>query len=277
MAAFVYDDQQKVLYFYYGPAKFCFSIIGNGPETLLVFHGYDQNKAVFDTFGKVYREQYTIYAFDLFFHGDSQWLNKDKPVSKAFLHDCFSAFFRAYHIERFSVAGFSMGGKFALLLSVLFASYTDKLILLAPDGLKTTFYYNTRFYPAFFKKWLRFTVNRPNQFFIVFKILNKLKLLDKSMIKFVDSQFQTKTQRLKIYYSWVLLKHVHINRKRLISLIKENNISVILVLGKYDKVVKYHDVKGFVNKLNGFLSLYYLEAGHNNLIDAYVRNLSNKN
>ena len=55
-------------------------------------------------------------------------------------------------VQNFSLAGFSLGGKFALATLEAFPEKTKGIILLAPDGIKTSFWYSLATYPAFFSK-----------------------------------------------------------------------------------------------------------------------------
>ena len=51
---------------------------------MLAFHGYGENSGVFKKIGEVLTEQYTIYSFDLFFHGKSKWPFGSKALEKKF-------------------------------------------------------------------------------------------------------------------------------------------------------------------------------------------------
>ncbi|MBC7893637.1 MAG: alpha/beta hydrolase, partial [Sphingobacteriaceae bacterium] len=106
---------------------------GSGPRTLLAFHGMGQSGAAFSSLGTVLGDTFTTYAFDLFFHGESSGLNE--PLSKPFWAELLRRFLAEKKVERFSVAGFSLGGRLALATLETLYDRIDEVILVAPDGL----------------------------------------------------------------------------------------------------------------------------------------------
>src|SRR5687767_8509330 len=107
-----------------GKTRLHYRKLGNGPKVLLAFHGFGQDISFFSPVAEALVNEFTIYAFDLFFHGKS-WLEKEHaPLSKALLADLMQRFLAKEKVEKFSVTGFSMGGKFAL--SVL-ESFPEKV------------------------------------------------------------------------------------------------------------------------------------------------------
>ncbi|HEY5824200.1 MAG TPA: hypothetical protein VIT44_07545, partial [Cyclobacteriaceae bacterium] len=53
---------------------------GSGPKSLLLFHGFGQDHRSFDDLTIVLAGEYTLYSFDLFFHGESSWRNDEEPM-----------------------------------------------------------------------------------------------------------------------------------------------------------------------------------------------------
>src|SRR5688572_20735740 len=97
-----------------GKTKLHYQKLGHGTKVLLAFHGFGQNSDYFLPVAEALGEQFTIYAFDLFFHGNS-WLEKEHaPLTKEFFTSLLQRFLAKEKVEKFSVTGFSMGGKFAL-------------------------------------------------------------------------------------------------------------------------------------------------------------------
>src|SRR5690606_34373299 len=114
-----------------------------GPKTLLAFHGIGQTGAgCFRPFGVLLGGHFTVYAFDLPFHGESRthfdqkrWLTGDAPILPVEWREYLSSFLQTQNIGKFSVAGFSLGGRFALATMGLFPERIEKAFLIAPDGL----------------------------------------------------------------------------------------------------------------------------------------------
>ena len=59
---------------------------GDGNKVILLFHGFGQDHKAFDSWIDVLESDYTIFAFDLFFHGNSKWANPgDRMTEKLFI------------------------------------------------------------------------------------------------------------------------------------------------------------------------------------------------
>ncbi|MEQ1588528.1 MAG: alpha/beta hydrolase, partial [Cyclobacteriaceae bacterium] len=92
---------------------------GHGEKSLLLFHGFGQHHKIFETLTEALSPHYTLYAFDLFFHGQSKW-EDETPLEKKMWREIMLQFLTENKIERFSVLGFSLGGKFTLATLELF-------------------------------------------------------------------------------------------------------------------------------------------------------------
>ncbi len=150
--------------FVYQQVSLHYSLTGKGKKVLLAFHGYGQTKLHFRHIAKQLSGQYTLYTFDLFFHGKSIWPFKDNPLTKNFLAGMMSAFLEKEKINQFSLMGFSMGGKMVLSLLEQFPDRVEQLILIAPDGIKTSFWYSLATYPGWTKQYFRSLVISPYAF-----------------------------------------------------------------------------------------------------------------
>src|SRR4051812_19762610 len=109
---------------------------GNGPKLLFCFHGYGRESDTFYILERRLGSLYTIIAIDVPFHGRTQW--KDEIVLKPkylqqFLLDIRSSLNKGN--IKFSLLGFSMGGRIALHLTQIMPQEVERLVLLAPDGL----------------------------------------------------------------------------------------------------------------------------------------------
>ena len=101
--------------------------LGQGPRILLAFHGAGQTgQECFQSFADHLGSYYTVYAFDLFFHGQSLGLYgtdnfSDRDVVDKHSWELFiQTFLDEKQIDQFDVAGFSLGGRFALATTECF-------------------------------------------------------------------------------------------------------------------------------------------------------------
>lgn len=238
---------------------------GVGKRNMLVFHGFGQHKNYWQKVAASLQKEYTVYSFDLFFHGESAWPRRDNPVQKAEVVALFVAFLAANKIERFSVAGFSLGGKFALTLCEGLSNRLDELILIAPDGLKANFWYQLATGYRWSRSLFKYFIFQPKLFFRFVNTLYNLRLADRSVLRFAANQMGTRAKRHQVYFSWCVFKDLQFDIQHLITTINKENIAVWGISGKYDKVIKTKHLQSFLRKIkNG--TLVTLEAGHANLL-----------
>lgn len=262
--------------FEFQKAQLHYQKTGKGKKILLAFHGFGQSKLHFQHFAQTLRKEYTVYSFDLFYHGMSFWHEKDKPMEKHFWKDLMSAFFQIQSIEKCTLAGYSMGGKFVLATLESFPEKIDKIILIAPDGIKTSFWYSLATYPTWIRRIFRSFVVNPKPFHFLVDTLSKTGLMDKGIIKFASSQMNTREKRRRVYYSWVVFRQLKFDMDKIASLIDQQNIAVEMFLGKYDKMITEKNMQKLLKKLDKY-NLHILESGHTTLIkevsDFYKVNL----
>jgi pimeloyl-ACP methyl ester carboxylesterase len=235
----------------------------------LVFHGFGQDLGVFDFFTRSLSRQYTFYVFDLYFHGKSTWGNGERPLEKEAWKKTIDLFLAENNIGHFHLAAFSLGGKFALATLEAFPDKIETMHLIAPDGIKTSFWYSLATYPVIFRKLFRSMILHPDRFMRMAAFLNKTGLVDKGLIRFAEYQMNTAEKRSRVYHSWVVFRHLKFNVPALADLINSKNIGIVLIVGKYDKVITPANMKGLVKRLK-HCRFEILESGHTGLINQSI-------
>lgn len=254
-------------------SKLHYHIFGKGKNVLLAFHGYAQEGSYFDVIASVLRPDYTIYAFDLFFHGGSELHKSDMPLSKERLTQMMQHFLDKHNIGRFKVMAFSMGGKFALAMVESFAARIDQLFLIAPDGIKTNFWYNVATYPGWLQGMFKRTVLRPDPFFRLVNMLDRYKLVNRGLLRFANFHMGTTPKRLRVYKSWVGFRKLTFDIRLIVRLLNEHEIAVTFFLGEYDQVIPHHRLQVFIKALR-HATLILLKTGHTFLLHevaSYIR------
>ncbi len=239
---------------------------GNGEKHLLVFHGFGQDVSVFEFFARSLAPHYTFYVFDLYFHGKSTWAHGEKALSKEEWTQTMTSFLQENNIARFSLAGFSLGGKFALATLEGFPERTEQIFLIAPDGIKTSFWYSLATYPGVLRKFFKSMILHPRRFHSIAHFLNKSGLVDQGLIRFAEYQMNTVEKRSRVYYSWVVFRHLRFDLNHLAYLINSNTIKLTLITGKYDKVITPKNMKHLLKKIKEY-RFEVLESGHTGLIN----------
>ena len=237
---------------------------GSGATPLLLFHGFGQHSGIFYDWTSALSEKFTLYSFDLFFHGKSSWQEND-PLEKSEWKHIMEVFLKTEGLEEFAAAGFSLGGKFAMVTLECFPEKIKQLFLLAPDGIKTSLWYSLATYPVATRSLFKSMIKKPARFFSLIKMARKLNLVDKGIIRFVENQMNTEEKREQVYNSWVFFRHIKVELDALAYLINKQGILVTMMVGKFDKVIVPENMKLLLDKL-AKKEQFILEAGHNDLI-----------
>jgi pimeloyl-ACP methyl ester carboxylesterase len=240
---------------------------GNGPRALLAFHGIGQDGACFAPVSLRPNSSFTVYAFDLPFHGQTPWaFDAANPISKTDWKLLINRFLAENNIEQFSVAGFSMGGKFALVTAELFAERIDELWLLAPDGITLSFWYWLATNTAAGRWLYRLFVVRVRLLSRVGRPLVQLGFINRSLLRFAESTLATREQRLRVYRSWVMFRKINPTLNIVAEALNHNSVKIRVFLGAFDRVLPAHYIEPLTQKLHHF-ELTVLKTGHNHLVE----------
>lgn len=246
---------------------------GNGKQPLLVFHGFGQDHTLYVPLLKSLSPRYTLYIIDLFFHGKSMWNEGERPLEKRDWKNILTALMHEQRITTFSILAYSLGGKFALATLEAFPTQVKDLCLVAPDGIKTSFWYSMATYPKFFRSVFRSMIFRHERFLWLANKLNESNLVDKGLIRFADYQMNTEGKRKRVYYSWVVFRRLTFDLKEISRLINENEIKLTMIVGKYDKVIRPENMNLLLRHVKDF-RFEVLDSGHTGLMYESLRFLA---
>jgi len=186
---------------------------GSGVKIFIAFHGFGQTGASFKEVADALGEEVTLYSFDLPFHGASEWKAGERPLSKNDWEGILRKFLEEKAIKKFTLMGFSLGGKLALATIELFPTYIDSVVLIAPDGIRTNFWYALATYPSALRRYFKSLIVKPGSFFKTLAVLKHFRLMDKGVIKFASSQMGTAKDKRKNYYTRVVVRKLKIDLK----------------------------------------------------------------
>ncbi len=137
------------------PVRLHYRKEGTGRKAMITFHGFGQTGLDMQPVAQAMAPEYTTYHVDIFFHGSSYWHSDIEYLAKPEWIRIFSALMDKERIDRFSLAAFSMGGKFALTTIEFLASRIDEVYLIAPDGIRTSPWYSLATYPMYVRQYFR--------------------------------------------------------------------------------------------------------------------------
>lgn len=239
---------------------------GHGSQVMLAFHGFGQDHSIFAKHIHLLDAQFTIYAFDLFFHGQSQWPELDTPLSKKFWSCLLNILIEKHKLLRFSLMGYSLGAKFVLATLEAVPKRVLAVYFIAPDGIQTNFWYKLATYPVAVRKLFKGLIDNPGLFQMLTSCAIWLKILDKTVARFALSQMDTTEKRRRVYYSWIVFRHLKFDMKIIAYLINAGNIKITMIVGQYDKVITLKNTQKLLDKLKNY-HLEILKTGHNGMMD----------
>lgn len=251
---------------------------GSGPKPAFCFHGFGEDATMFGFLAKYAGNQYSFYSIDLPFHGKTDW-KEGLPFTQSDLFQIIEEILKLKDSElrtlnyKLTLLGFSLGGRIALSLFQMMSEKIEKLVLLAPDGLKVNFWYWLAARSWLGNKLFRFTMKHPGWFFGFLKMLNKLKLVNASVFKFVNHYIGDAEARRLLYARWTTLRKLKPDLKLIKSLVRKNNIQVRLVYGKHDRIILSSVGERFKKGIEEYCGLSVIHSGHQVLHEKNINEL----
>lgn len=249
--------------------KLSYLTYGEGEKTFILFHGFGQTQEDMAKFLELRKNGSKYILVDIFYHGRSHWFDSATPLTKNTWKIFIEQLMKKEGFHEFHLIGYSMGGKFALLTYELFDKNVKSLTLLAPDGIKTGLWYSISSYPGSFHGVFKGVVFKPKLFFGFMNGLNSAGLLESSIVKFVQTQMETRSKRAQVYFTWKVFGGIQLHLGKIIRQLRKNKTPVDLFIGKYDRMVTEQNLARFSSKVP-HLRQHSLPVGHGRLIAATV-------
>lgn len=239
---------------------------GSGPRHILAFHGFGRDSRQFAVLEEFIGSTYTIISFDLFFHGHGTFEDPspeqvEKGLYPQDLYLLMEELFKKEHINRFSVAGFSIGARFALTLVHLFPEKAEEVFLFAPDGLEERYLYRFATRHFFGKYLFRMTLRDPSMLRRLLTNLRKWNILDPGAIYFIRYYLDDPEHRKRLYNTWMFLRYIYVAPAKVQHIINSRRIKLRLFMGKYDRVIRLKGGKNFISKIKEG-ELVIADTGH---------------
>jgi pimeloyl-ACP methyl ester carboxylesterase len=259
------------LLFQYNDSQIAYYRFGRGPAKLLCFHGYGEDVTVFDFLDKCAGNLYTIYAFSLPFHGNTVW----KEGLNFSRNDLLAIVNRIIEVSdsKFTLLGFSLGGRIALSLYEWMPARVEKFVLLAPDGLKINFWYWLSTQTWLGNKLFALTMQRPGWFFGLLKLMNKMGLVNASIFKFVNYYIGNKGARDLLYARWTCFRKIKPDLTEIKIQISNHDTPVRLLYGKHDRIILSSVGEKFRKGIEKQCRLSVIASGHQVLHEKHAEDI----
>jgi len=249
---------------------------GDGPRPVICFHGYGEDAGSFLFLHKHAGNQYTFYAIDLPFHGKTEW-RESLNFSHTDLEKIIALIIADHQQQtadsKLVLMGYSLGGRIALSLYQSTPAAIEKIVLLAPDGLKVNPWYWLATQTWAGNKLFALTMRHPNWFFGLLKGMNKMGMVNTSIFKFVNYYIGDKEVRQLLYTRWTSLRKLKPNLSRIKSFIVKYKTPVRLIYGKHDRIILPIRGELFQKGIEEVCQLTILDTGHHVLHEKHVSSI----
>ncbi len=265
-------NTDTVYEFTFADSHISYQKFGSGPAVLLAFHGFGQTNQVFKPLENTLGGQYTIFAIDLFYHGNSRYTG-NQFLTKAIWQQLIDQFLRAQTIDRFSLMGFSLGGRFALATAEAFANRLDQLLLIAPDGITRNSWYLLATGSKSGRVLFRYVMRHLSMLTTFGHALTRIGVLNRTAMRFAEISLATPEQRTLVYQSWTQFRLIYTNLDSLTETLTDHSVRVRFFTGAFDRIVPGSYILPLTKRLRHY-ELTVLKTGHNHLIELVAEELA---
>ena len=249
-----------------------YDVQGNGSRALLLFHGAGQDRSIFHQLPEALRSTYRLYAFDLFFHGESQWLTSN-PVTKKDWADLLQIFCDDEQINTWDVLGYSIGARFALATVEAFPERTRNCFLVAPDGISTSPWYSLATTTAFGRQIFKQCLKSPSLLPDSLAMGVKLGALDSEAARFIEHQLNTAGKRDRVYQMWTTFRRLRFRKSTLARELNGHHITVHAYLGTRDIMIRPGPVARFLKRLKS-THLELIDTNHRRILTEALQRIA---
>ncbi|WP_143308127.1 alpha/beta fold hydrolase [Chitinophaga vietnamensis] len=261
-------------YLSYEKSRFHGACEGTGDQLLICLHGFGETAMHFQPLTATLGDTFTIVALDMPLHGGTQW-NEGRAFEKEDLAAVIRMVLQQQGKERYSLLGYSMGGRLALCLVEKMAPQINHLILAAADGLRNNPWHMFVTQTGVGNKIFKYNTHHPQLFFALLNGWRKLGLLNQSVYKFALHRMDQPEKRIQVYEIWTLMRRMMPDKRYCKQLLSRYNIATLLIFGKYDRVIPPVLGKRFAD--GSFpCKMLVLEKGHQ-LISAQLGHIIKNN
>lgn len=247
--------------------------MGKGPKLLIAFHGFDNDARIFEPLAVCLHDEYTLISVDLPGHGQTSW--KEPYLKIADLMALVQGIKNEFKAEKFSLIGFSLGGRICLNIVQYQPNWVEALFLIAPDGLiKNVWYYLATCNPigkVIFKK----LTGQPQLWVNRLSWLKRFKIVDESRYKFVRKMLVDRGMSGRVALVWPLMSRLIPNRNLVKWNINKYKITTEIMMGRYDRIIPAKAGEAFVKNIHKYARLHLLESGHALLTQEQAPELAN--
>jgi len=251
---------------------------GSGSQPVICFHGYGESGSHCSFLEQLADRQFSFFVIDLPFHGTTEW-NEGLDFECEDLMEIIDGILASDNDKQETInkklilLGFSLGGRISLSLYQAIPGKIEKVVLLAPDGLKINFWYWLVTQTGAGRKLFYFTMQNPGWFFGLLRIFKSIGLVNNSVFKFVKYYIDNKTVRHELYNRWITFRNLSPDLSKIKSMVLKHKTPFRLVYGKHDRIILPEHGEKFRKGIEMHCNVSVIESGHQVLHEKHVNDI----
>lgn len=249
---------ESIIYPYQNAQVHCLRF-GIGPQLMIALHGFGDRARMFAVLEPALAERYTFVAIDWPFHGQTIW--PSNRFEKKDLLAIIQLILLKEGKTRFSLMGFSFGGRLAQAMLPELIPQLDKLFLLSPDGVETKGMTMAVRTPIVIRKFLYKILERPNWFLKILSFGQKIGLVPGMINHFLASNLSRPDRFQRTFGCWLSLDSFYLRRRNIKALLKERKLPTAIYYGKKDEMIRFETLQKMTKGLPN-VQLFVLNEGH---------------
>jgi pimeloyl-ACP methyl ester carboxylesterase len=222
---------------------------------LLALHGFDRSADAFEKAAPLLAEHYTLYALDLPFHGQTEWLAS--TYGRRQLLEMAAAVLQHSRATSLSVLGHSLGARLALSLALGADMAIEQVFLLAPDGLGGAPSRWVDWMPHGLRRAVAYAALSWDRLPVWADRLRRRNCVSAAAYRLLLKYWQYEHRRVLLLATWLSLPLFPVQARQLHGL----QPRVQLILGRHDQVI---DNQGVLRFFSGYAAvrINWADAGH---------------
>lgn len=228
---------------------------GNGSQLLIVLYGFESNNQAFNKWGSVLGDRFTICTPDLPFHGQSNW--KPLTFTRADILELILAIAEKEKADHFTLAGFSMGGRFIVCLGEELKDRVNRFILLAPAGIGSY----DKVLPLYIQRILEWMLQWPAWFKWGVGVFYHFGWISNFQKRYAEVQIFPKDKRYRLFRVFNSVLNFSTSTPVLISFWRKTSTPILIILGTRDRMIPNDKVKAYFANANN-CTVIEIDAKH---------------
>ncbi|MDZ7879024.1 MAG: alpha/beta hydrolase [Saprospiraceae bacterium] len=233
--------------------------LGTGKQLLFCFHGFGDSAVIWYNLEKKIGQQFTLIALDMPFHGKTKW--QESKMQMADFRAIIDQLLQIEKAKRFSLAGFSFGGRIVQQLLFCHAEQIDGLFLFSPDGMGTKGLTYATLLPIFVRRAIGFLLRKSKKIIQLVNWLHQRKWIGQAVYWFFSQNINNPQRRERIFFYWLSLDDFEVKLSDFKKKLQETQVPTEIFLGKNDEITPL-SIGTYLTADAPNVRLHILESGH---------------